>query len=322
MLLGEPKRSPRGLRQCCLLKSPDPSAPRILLNTARAILVTLRPRQWVKNAFVAAPLVFSKHLFDASYAWRTAAAVAAFCAVSGAVYAYNDLRDVEQDRVHPLKRHRPIASGALGESAALWTALVLALATLGACFALAWELAAIAGTYLIVNLAYSLRLKHVAFVDVGIIAGGFLLRVVGGAYAIDVPISPWLLACTGLLAAMLGFGKRAHELAAAGDAAASTRAALAGYSLTILRVAMYLLAAATTAAYALYTQDDRTVTNFGTRELIWTVPFCVVGIVRFLQLALWKPRQDSPTEAILRDWLFMANILVWGGAVLTIIYVR
>ncbi len=208
------------------------------MNTARAILVTLRPRQWVKNAFVAAPLVFSKHLFDASYAWRTAAAMAAFCAVSGAVYTYNDLRDIEQDRLHPLKRHRPIASGALGESTALWTAVLLALSTLGACFVLAWELAAVAGTYMVVNLAYSLRLKHIAFVDVGIIAGGFLLRVVGGAYAIDVPISPWLLACTGLLAAMLGFGKRAHELSAAGGAAASTRAARAGYTLTGLQGAM------------------------------------------------------------------------------------
>ena len=293
-----------------------------MVNTALAILVTLRPRQWVKNAFVAAPLVFSKHLFDASYAWRAAAAVAAFCAVSGAVYAFNDLRDVEQDRLHPIKRNRPVASGALSESAALWTALLLAPLALGACVLLSWELAAVAGTYMVVNLAYSLRLKHIAFVDVGIIAGGFLLRVVGGAYAIDVPISPWLLACTGLLAAMLGFGKRAHELSATGDGAASTRAALAGYSLTVLRVAMYLLAAATTAAYALYTQDDRTVTFFGTRELIWTLPFCMIGIVRFLGLALWKPRADSPTDAILRDWLFMANLLVWGCAVMTIIYVR
>ena len=292
------------------------------MNTALAILVTLRPRQWVKNAFVAAPLVFSKHLFDTAYAWRAAAAVAAFCAVSGAVYAYNDLRDIDQDRLHPLKRHRPIAAGALSESAALWTALLLAPAALAVCFALSWELAAVAGAYLLLNLGYSLRLKHVAFVDVGIIAGGFLLRVVGGAFAIDVPISSWLLACTGLLAAMLGFGKRAHELSAAGDAATSTRAALAGYSLTVLQVAMYVLAAATTAAYALYTQDDRTVTFFGTRDLIWTLPFCVIGIVRFLGLALWKPREDSPTEAVFRDWLFMTNILVWGGAVLTIIYVR
>jgi len=290
------------------------------VNTARAIVVTLRPRQWVKNAFVLAPLVFSKHLFDGTYAARAVIAAAAFCALSGAVYAFNDLRDTEQDRAHPLKRHRPIASGALSESAALITAGTLAAAALATCAALALELLAIAGAYATINLAYSFGLKRVAFLDVLMIAAGFLLRVVGGAYAIDVPVSPWLLACTALLATMLGFGKRAHELHLAGGDATSTRAALAGYSIGVLRWAMYALAAATIAAYALYTQDHRTVQFFGTRQLVWTVPFCILGIVRFLQHALWRPRQHSPTEAILRDVAFMANLLLWGAVVLLIIY--
>lgn len=290
------------------------------MSTTRAIVATLRPRQWVKNSFVLAPLVFSKHLFDPSYAIRAAIATAAFCAISGAVYAFNDVRDIEQDRAHPIKKHRPIAAGALTERAALWMAAGFAAAALGVSAALSLQLLAVIGGYFAIQLAYSIKLKHIAFLDVAIIAGGFLLRVVAGAFAIDVPMSPWLLACTGLLAGLLGFGKRAHELIGAGDSAADTRAALAGYSAGVLQAAMYLLALATVAAYALYTRDHRTVAYFGTGNLIWTLPFCIIGIARFLSLALWKPRADSPTDAILRDWTFMANLLLWGGTVLLIIY--
>jgi 4-hydroxybenzoate polyprenyltransferase len=290
------------------------------VSTTRAIVATLRPRQWVKNSFVLAPLVFSKHLFDPSYAIRAAIATAAFCAISGAVYAFNDVRDIEQDRAHPIKKHRPIAAGALTERAALWMAAGFAAAALGVSAALSLQLLAVIGGYFAIQLAYSIKLKHIAFLDVAIIAGGFLLRVVAGAFAIDVPMSPWLLACTGLLAGLLGFGKRAHELIGAGDSAADTRAALAGYSAGVLQAAMYLLALATVAAYALYTRDHRTVAYFGTGNLIWTLPFCIIGIARFLSLALWKPRADSPTDAILRDWTFMANLLLWGGTVLLIIY--
>ena len=293
------------------------------MTTAGALLVTLRPRQWVKNLFVVAPLIFSKHLLDADYALRTLAATLAFCALSGAVYVFNDLRDATQDRLHPRKQHRPIASGALSETTAVRALVALGLGALAVCFALGWRLGVTATAYAALNLAYSVGLKRVAFVDVLLIAGGFLLRVVAGAVAIAVPISPWLLACTALLAAMLGFGKRAHELAqaeAAGRDPRDTRAALHGYHPGALRGIMYALAAATGAAYALYTQDDRTVAFFHTRQLIWTLPFCLVGIERFLRLALWRPRPESPTEAMLRDWPFMLNILAWGIVVLAIIY--
>ena len=277
----------------------------------------------MKNLFVAAPLVFSKHLFDAGYALRSLAAVTAFCALSGAVYALNDLRDATDDRAHPLKRHRPIAAGALSENAALVTALVLALAGLAGSLALSPWLAAVAAAYLTINLGYSFGLKRIAFVDVLLIAAGFLLRVVGGALAIGVVVSPWLIACTGLLACMLGFGKRAHELLLAGKHdrdPAATRPSLAGYDLGLLRVVMLLLAAATVVCYALYTEDRRTVRFFGTRDLIFTLPSAVLGIARFLQLALWRPRLHSPTDAVLRDWPFLLNLAVWAAAVVFIIY--
>jgi decaprenyl-phosphate phosphoribosyltransferase len=285
--------------------------------------VTLRPHQWLKNLFVVAPLVFSKHLLDTAFAARTLIATLAFCAVSGAVYAFNDLRDAEYDRAHPIKRHRPIASGALPEQTAMILCVVLAVAALAASAALTWALAGVALAYLLINLTYSMGLKRVAYLDVLIIAAGFLLRVVAGGLAIDVPLSSWLIACTVLLSCMLGFGKRAHEVAmaeAAGRDPTETRSSLRGYRTVTLKWIMLLLAATTLASYALYTQDQHTVAFFGTRQLIWTMPFCVLGIFRFLQLALWRPRAQSPTEAMLRDWIFLVNLALWGVAVLAIIY--
>ncbi len=290
--------------------------------TAKAILLTLRPRQWVKNLFVLAPLVFGKELFALPSLWASLAAALAFCGLSGAVYAFNDVRDVELDRRHPLKCRRPIAAGDLGERTALATAGALAAASLLVCALLSFELVAVALLYLLINLSYSLALKRVAFLDVLLIASGFLLRVVGGAYAIDVVVSPWLLACTALLASLLGFGKRAHELAQmrGAGATAPTRTALAGYSEPLLRWILVVLAAVTVVCYGFYTVDERTIAFFGTRQLLWTTPFCAAGILRFLQLAAWRPRLESPTEAILRDPLFLMNMAAWGVAVLAIIY--
>jgi 4-hydroxybenzoate polyprenyltransferase len=293
------------------------------VSRALGILRTLRPRQWVKNAFVAAPLVFSKHLRDPEAALHAGIAVAAFCALSGAVYAFNDVRDVEADRAHPIKARRPIASGAISERTALATAAILALAALAVAGARSpWLLAVCAG-YLVNNLAYTLWLKRLPFVDVASIAVGFLLRVTAGAIAIPVEPSPWLLLCTALLASLLGFGKRAHELIAAarvGRAARETREALDRYRLPPLRLVLLALALATTAAYALYTRDPHTLAYFGTGHLIFTVPFCVLGIARFLHLALGASGEDSPTDAILRDPPFLAIMVAWGATVLWVIY--
>ena len=289
----------------------------------RAVLATLRPRQWFKNSFVLAPLVFAKHLFDASYALRAIAAFAVFCALSGAVYAFNDVRDAAQDSEHPTKRRRPVAAGELSERAALVLAVLLAVSALFAGAALSLAFCTVAAGYLANNVAYTLLIKRIPFVDVLSIAGGFLLRVVAGAFAVGVVVSPWLLVCTGLIACLLGLGKRAHELSqarASDRAAATTRAALSGYRLGPLRAILIVLAVATMTAYALYTRDDRTVAFFVTEQLIWTTPFCVLGIGRFLQLALSGARDDSPTDTILRDPMFLLNLAAWGAAVVAIIY--
>jgi decaprenyl-phosphate phosphoribosyltransferase len=288
--------------------------------SASALLRTLRPRQWVKNTFVAAPLVFARHLGDLEYAVHTALAIAAFCALSGAVYAFNDVRDVDADRQHPTKRHRPIAAGLLSQRAALVSAAVLAAGALLLCVVLDLQLAVFAALYLVQNIAYSIKLKQVAFIDVGLIASGFLLRVLAGGAAIGVPVSGWLLLCTALLATFLGFGKRAHELAWARHSGrvANTRAALAGYRLDVLRVAMLVLGVVTCAAYAAYTVDPHTVAFFGTNRLVCSSPFVAFGVVRFLFLALWWPKDEPPTDAMLRDRWFLLDL---AGAAATMLYV-
>jgi 4-hydroxybenzoate polyprenyltransferase len=276
----------------------------------------------VKNVFVAAALVFSRHLGDHVYVLRTVAAIAAFCMLSGAVYAFNDVRDVEEDRQHPTKKSRPIAAGQLSERAALTWAAIFALTALTGCALLSWKLALFALAYFVQNLAYSIKLKHIAFVDVLVIANGFLLRVLAGAAAINVPASRWLLLCTALLALFFGLGKRAHELAwvERSGGKAETRAALAGYNIPVIRVIMSVLLLVTSGAYLAYTVDPHTVEFFGTKNLPYSAPFVVFGLLRFMSLALWWPKADPPTEAMLKDPWCLLDFVAATATVLYIIY--
>jgi len=293
-----------------------------MTNVARALVRTMRPRQWVKNVFVAAPLVFARRLDDPTYLLRSALAVLAFCALSGAVYAFNDVRDVEADRQHATKRYRPLAAGEVSERAALVWAALLAGGALAGCFVLSWELGVIAALYLVQNLAYSLGLKAIAFLDIGLIASGFLLRVLAGATAIAVPASRWLLVCTALLALLLGLGKRGHELvwAARSQRVHTTRAALAGYSIEVVRVAIIALAVLTCAAFVAYTQAPHTIEFFGTSHLLYVAPFVALGVIRFLTLALWRAGDDSPTDAMLRDPWFLLDLAGATAVTLYVIY--
>lgn len=287
-----------------------------------AVIRLLRPHQWVKNAFVAAPLVFAHRLDDVESLGRATIAVVAFCLLSGAVYAFNDVRDVEADRLHPTKRNRPVAAGLISERSALVASVVLAALALAACLAVRWQLAGLASLYLAQNIAYSIRLKRVAYIDIALIATGFLLRVLAGSAAIEVPTSVWLLVCTGLLAVLLALGKRAHELtwAERDDSSATTRAALAGYKLAAVRGVMPVLAVVTCTAYVLYTLAPHTVAMFGTRGLVWSAPFVAMGIARFLSLSLWHPKPEPPTEAMLRDPIVLANLVIATAIVLYAIY--
>jgi decaprenyl-phosphate phosphoribosyltransferase len=284
-----------------------------------ALIKTLRPRQWIKNLFVAVPLMYGQRLTDPSSLLVTAGAVALFCLISGCVYILNDLVDVEKDRAHPKKRHRPIPSGRLPEIVARRFAVIC----VPVCIALGYWLqppyaAALAG-YFALNLAYSFKLKQIAYVDVLSIAAGFILRVLAGALALEIPASPWLLACTGLLAMFLGFGKRAHELAGSDDPQRQ-RAALAAYNLTTLRVILYTLGVATFGFYVAYTLSDHVLQMFGTNRLAYTAVFGLVGIVRFIYLATTRREAESPTEEMLKDPLFMINFVSWLVLTAAILY--
>jgi 4-hydroxybenzoate polyprenyltransferase len=287
----------------------------------RALIEACRPRQWVKNLFVAAPLVFAKRLTDPHTALRALAAVALFSALSSAVYLWNDLVDVEKDRAHPIKSKRPIPSGRLSIGTARIAAATLAAGALALAWLLDWRYACCMLTYAVNNVAYSLKLKHIVYVDVLSIAAGFLLRVAAGAFAVDVDASTYLFLCTGLLASYLGFGKRAHELAHAGDRAGAQRAVLESYRADVLRVALYATAFATFICYVLYTRSEHTVRFFGTTRMLWTAPFAAFGLLRFYAL-VQRPRGESPTEEILKDAPFMLNLLTWGAAITLIIYFR
>lgn len=284
-----------------------------------ALIKTLRPRQWVKNVFVAVPLFFALRLFDGVALARTAAGVALFCLISGCVYVLNDIVDAPADRLHPQKRFRPIASGALPVSVAK-TFLVIAVPSCAAAAVfLAPMYAAVLSSYFVLNIAYSFRLKKIAYLDVGCIATFFIMRVLAGTYATEVPPSHWLLACTFLLAMFLGFGKRAHELAGSAQAE-QQRAALASYRLSSLRVIMMLLACGVVVVYALYTRSESTIATFGTDLLVWTVPFPLIGIARFIHLATTRHEAESPTEEMLRDPLFIANGVVYLLATGALLY--
>lgn len=285
-----------------------------------AVLKSLRFHQWVKNLFVLGPLVFARRVDDPHAVLSAVLAVACFCLLSSAVYVFNDIVDVDKDRAHPLKRLRPIASGALSVRNAWALAAILALVGLGGSYLIARLLAAIAAGYLAQNVAYSFWLKHVPFVDVACISAGFLLRVLGGACAISVDPSGWVLLCTLLLAAFLGFGKRAHELRVAGSKGGTQRLVLDRYPPNVLRVLLYLLAVLTILAYVLYTQSPHALTFFGTRRLALTVPFVVFGVLRFIWIVQGKVDSESPTDSMLRDAPFLINLLGYAVAIMSILY--
>lgn len=283
------------------------------------ILKSARPHQWVKNLFVAAPLVFARRIGDQQAMIHEGIAVLAFCLLSSAVYLINDLLDIEKDRAHPIKRHRPIASGAVPVALGRVLAVVAALGGLGLAAALGLTFTAAAGAYLALNLGYSLGLKRIAFVDVGCISLGFLLRVLGGSFAIPVHPSKWLLGCTLVLSALLGFGKRAHELRVSGEGGTAQREVLGKYDLATLQRLMFVLGLLTSLVYLAYTRSAHAHDFFGARPLILTVPFVVFGVFRFTWIASRKLDAESPTDSMLRDWPFMLNLGLYAIAILVLV---
>ncbi len=287
----------------------------------RAILISLRPRQWVKNLFVLAGLIFSQQLFT-PLLWPALGAFVLFCALSGAIYLLNDVADRERDRLHPTKRERPVASGELPVSVAVAVAALLLAGSLAAGFALTPRFGVTALAYALLLILYSIWLKHLVIVDVLVVAMGFVLRAVAGAFAIDVEISGWLLICTILLALFLALGKRRNEvLAYAGDSA-RYRPILGEYNSALLDQMIAVVTASTVTAYALYTMSPETVAKFRTHWLPATLPFVLYGIFRYLYLLYRRQLGGNPSELFLNDRALLVNTVLWMLAVLLIIYAR
>jgi 4-hydroxybenzoate polyprenyltransferase len=284
------------------------------------LFLSLRPRQWTKNLFVFAGLLFSQNLLDARLLALTTAAFAVFCLLSGAVYLLNDVVDAEHDRLHPLKSKRPIAAGLVGKPAALTTAVALAGVSLTTAFLLGAAFGWCAAGYLVLQALYSLVLKNIVILDLMSITAGFLLRVAAGTAVIDVAISSWLLLCATLLALFLALSKRHHELAAYQEQAVSQRRVLKEYSLPLLDQMTAIVTAATLISYALYTMAPETIEKFGTDKLIYSVPFVLFGIFRYLYLVHQRELGESPEMALVRDRYLLGDIVLWVGCVLIILY--
>ncbi len=286
-----------------------------------AVVVSLRPRQWVKNLFVFAAVIFSQNLLT-PLVWPALAAFVIFCGLSGAVYLINDVADMERDRLHPVKRLRPVASGDLPKSAAAALGTLLLVASLAAAFALARPFGLVALGYGALLVAYSFWLKYVVILDVLTVAVGFVLRAVAGAEAVDVDISGWLIICTILIALFLAVGKRRHEYLALQGTAAVHRPILAEYSEGFLDQMIAVVTASTAMAYALYTMWPETVAKFHTRLLPLTFPFVLYGIFRYLYLLYHRDLGGNPSDLLLSDRALLLNTLLWMATLIAIIYGR
>ncbi len=308
-------------------RSPVPTTrPIAEVRTSRPLLATalihsLRPHQWTKNLFVFAGLIFGQRLLEPDAVLAATVAFATFCALSSAVYLINDVRDRDADRRHPVKSRRPIAAGHISVGLALTTAAVLSIAGLAvAFFALPQPFGYIAASYLVLLGFYSFSLKHVVILDVLTIAVGFVLRAWAGAAAVAVLFSHWLLMLMLLGALFLALSKRRAELVGLASGATTHRPSLADYSPHLLDQMIGIVASATMLGYAFYTIDDETVAKFGTDQLLWTMPFPLYGLFRYLYLVHQRAGGDNPSEILLTDWPIIACVVLWAMAVVLILY--
>jgi 4-hydroxybenzoate polyprenyltransferase len=285
----------------------------------KALIKTMRLRQWTKNGFVFFALIFDKQLFRPEPFLRTVEGFFLFCLISSAVYLFNDIADVEADRNHPSKKERPIASGKLPINVALTTALLLTVIAIPLGFLLSPVFAVILTSYLVINLLYSRWLKHVSILDVLIVSSGFVLRVGAGVALITVErFSPWLYMITILFSLYIGLGKRRAEMNLLAEGASAHRKVLEGYTISLLDQYITIVSGMTIVAYSLYTFSAPNLPENHTMML--TIPFVVYGIFRYLQLIQFGHVAGSPDEVALKDRPLQITVLLWGLAVIAIFY--
>lgn len=285
----------------------------------KAIIKSMRPKQWVKNVFVLAALVFDRQLMNWSATLTTLIGVFLFCTLSGAVYLINDVFDKKADQNHPTKKNRPIASGKLPVNVAIGTAVVVVVGSLYWAFRLSIAFGIISAVYFVMNLAYSFKLKHVPLIDVMVIATGFVLRVAAGVSLIQVErFSPWLYVCTTLLALFIGFGKRRAEIVCLSENATQHRKVLDGYSLEFLDQLITIVSGTAIVAYSLYTFSAPNLPE--NNSMMLTIPFVLYGLFRYLYLIKVQKSGGAPEDLILSDRPLQICIFLWGISVLVIFY--
>jgi len=280
----------------------------------------MRPGQWIKNLFIFAGLIFSGNLFHPEVLIRVGNGFILFSLVASSIYIFNDIIDLEYDRAHPEKKYRPLAAGLLSVPAAYAGAIVLAAAGLIGALTLDQVFFAILLSYLIINFAYTIKIKKMVILDIMCIASGFVLRVLAGTELAEVLPSDWLILCTIMLSLFLGFSKRRHELVVTGTDALSHRKVLGEYSLSFLDQMIAVATACTVMSYALYTVSPQTVSRFGTRNLVFSIPFVIYGIYRYLYLIHQKNMGGNPTRELVSDLPLLINALLWALLVVLIIY--
>ena len=298
------------------------SQPAVLQDTGtfRGLVVEMRPQEWVKNLLVFSGVIFSRSLTDAHNILISVLGVLLFCAASSGIYLFNDLCDLSADREHPIKKNRPLASGSLNVNAARVAMFVLLTGAAAGSLALSRAFAVTVAIYLTICLAYSIKLKDVVILDVILISSGFVLRAVAGAVLIGVAVSDWLVLCTSMVALLIAFGKRRHELVLLEEDAGNHRVSLNEYSVGFLDSIMAICSGAALITYALYTMAEETAARVGSKGMLVTIPFVVYGIFRYLFLIHRRQAGGDPVKILFGDGPTLLNLLLWIATVGVIIY--
>lgn len=288
-----------------------------------ALIEIARPRQWVKNAFVFAALIFSQNIFDATAVLYAAAAFALFCLYSSCVYMMNDIADIERDRQHPKKRNRPLPSGRLNISTVVFAAIVLFSAACAGSALLSFHFLCVGLVYFAANIVYSFLCRSIVILDGMIIALGFLLRLYAGAVVIGAEVSDWLYLCGLFVSLFLAFSKRRHELILLGEESAGDhRAILKEYSTPFLDQIISIVTASTAVTYSLYCLDKSQTVDNHHDGMMLTIPFVLYGLLRYLYLVYQKDEGGNPSELLLSDKPIVINGVLWLGVVYWALYIR
>jgi decaprenyl-phosphate phosphoribosyltransferase len=287
-----------------------------------AYLKLLRPKDWAKNLFLFLPLFFGREIFNIGKLTIVSYGFIAFCCIASSIYIINDYRDREDDRKHPVKCKRPLASGSVSPAAALVICAVLMVAG----FTIAWFLREkflfVLGMYFLINLAYSLGLKAIAILDIMILATGFVLRIKGGSVLSFVPLSEWIVIMVFLLAVFMAIGKRRDDVLLKLSSGTDMRKSIKGYNLELLNVLLALVCAVIIVAYFMYTMSDATVKYIGTNRLYYTCIFVLAGIMRYLQIIYISTDSGSPTKILYKDRFIQITLLLWIASFIFVLYTK